>query len=176
MTESERNNKNRLAAFIKYYLEETKSTRRTSDSLSGQQLQNPDSLSEQRLHKLIYLTELLLINETQHQPLEIDFRPFIDGIFSEEVHTLISEFVLVNKRPINVEGKNITRCTIKDEDDRPNNRREFELEKQDKDIAETVFENCKELNTSEITDTVRATPPFSGTKYGVNMDLQTLYE
>ncbi|WP_331235143.1 hypothetical protein [Natronorarus salvus] len=126
-------------------------------------LHRSEYLSEQRIHQLMYLMELELID--QGEPLGIDFKPFIDGIHSEEVEKSLTGMNDVSVETVRVSGKRITKYMS----DKP----PAHLSERDDYIADRLYDEFGDMNSDYLMETIRQTEPFSETKFGEDMNLHS---
>lgn len=126
-------------------------------------LSREEYLSEPRIHKLIYLTELELIRKGD--PLGIDFKPFIDDIYSDDIQEILSNLNDVDKETVRIRGKKVNKFIGNSE---PNN-----IGDTDRRIASQIYDEYGSLSSKELMEAVRDTEPFSDTKFGENMGLSS---
>lgn len=115
-----------------------------------------DHLTEQRIHQLVYLSEIEL--SEKDQPMNISFIPFIDGIYSKEVDTALSNIDNISKDTIRVRGDQI--------DVYRGFNLESNLNSGYRELANRTYEEYSEYDSKDLMQVIRDTRPFKETRFG----------
>lgn len=123
-------------------------------------------LSRMRIHELLYLTELELIKEKE--PLGIDFEPYRNGVYSEEVDSILDDLDEVERELVRFGNQRLTKFS--GIDSKPH------LSPLDERVAERIYREFASLDTVELIQRIRHTDPFEETKIGHEMGLPSKYK